>query len=208
MRSDQRAYAIHALRAFPALLDLFPVRNAPGQSARLIGISLITSQTAPYHLSDFFLFGRTGDMGAFWSMPLDTLNMADVGTQHMAATTFEKYTEFYPERYLMTEYLRRMTGVRPEYSIRGWLATLANRLIVIDYAQLDLYWPKYWPHEERPDLQLGASRLLDTPLTFLDWLHLQAIGEAMYDSCDVIDKLNPQSKPPMRVSDLVPGNES
>lgn len=172
-RTDQRFYAIHHLHGLPTALKLFPSRNADGQKMRLVATTLTTAKCSPLRLSDFFMFGTLGDMAAYWDdAESDSISLGRPELDALAdiATTVRTHSELAPERYLLTRYLRRSEGEEPEFTLYKWWSVLADRFFLIDWSQLDGYWPKYMSGDERPDVTFNSSRLVDTPISTLDWL--------------------------------------
>ncbi len=171
-RSDQRVYGLPMLLTLPRVLNAFPVRNAPGQRKRLLSTSRITSKYAPYFFSDLFMFGDAADLLAYWSMPPDDVSTGreELAAAQQAAPTLERAIAFSPEFYLLREYLRRHGG-EPTFTAEAWLETIADRLCVIDWTTLDIYWPKYDPTDERADLSNDGS-VIGHSLRFVDWLSL------------------------------------
>lgn len=171
-RADQRVYALAAVLSLPWILDAYPVRNAPTQSKRLVSTSYITSKYAPYFFSDLFMFGTPADMLDYWSPPDDDVQKGrdELMAEKERADTFEGHVAVAPEFHLLRAYLSR-GGDQPPFRVADWWQVLADRLCVVDWSSLDVYWPKYLPHDERHDLSNDAHPV-GHQVRFLDWLAL------------------------------------
>jgi hypothetical protein len=171
-RSDQRLYGVHCLYGLPAMLSAFPVKAESGQVARLVTSSFPTTKYLPFHASDQFMFGAIPDMLTYWSPPThpSTQSRLEVRQQLLREETIEGKSRWFIERYLMTEFLRSMQE-NPPFTIRAWWHVLADRFMVIECSQLDIYWGKYLPDVARQELR--TNRFIPyVPCSFADWVRL------------------------------------
>lgn len=177
-RSDQRILCLPLLLSLPRYLDYFPLGTVVNQRRRLVGTSWGTTPFCPYYFGDQFMFGICTDMLDFWSPPLDEM---DVSRDKLMETrdsepTLAGFTAYSPEHYLITQFLKRDGGELP-FRLKEWWKVLADRFCVINWSDLDIYWPKYDPKIERRDYA-NDDLMAGHPLRWWDWLALHSgLGE-------------------------------
>lgn len=170
-RTDQRIYSIPTLLSLSRILFDYPVRNSPSrQRQRIITTSRGTSKYGPYHFSDFFIYGEINDMLEFWSPPLDYENYHHISNKLLVAKSYYEEVLMNPEHYIICNYLLRDLSAL-DYTVCTWWNILADRFCVIDWKTLDVYWPKYEPNSERPDLAVDHHAVMHS-MRFIDWLIL------------------------------------
>lgn len=169
-RSDQRVNSLSALMALPILLKLFPKNINSNKHSRLIALSFGTSKWTPLFLADQFMFGMTDEMLAYWAAPTDTEEYHWRNDYLRKSVATRDYVERSPEHYLLMAYLEKM-NIAPDYSVSGWWRILAEHFIIVDRAWLDIYWPKYSPNEERPEL-IHDGHIDGRSIKYADWLNL------------------------------------
>lgn len=170
-RTDQRIYSIPTLLSLSRILFDYPVRNSPSrQRQRIITTSRGTSKYGPYHFSDFFIYGEINDMLEFWSPPLDYEAYHHLWNKRSDAKSYPEAISMVPEHYIIRHYLLRDLD-QLQYSVNAWWSILADRFCVIDWSNLDVYWPKYEPTKERSDLFVDHHVVMHN-IRFLDWLAL------------------------------------
>ena len=169
-RSDQRIYCLSALMSLPQMLDQFPIRNAPAhQKKRLVFVSRVTSKYGPFFLSDFFSFGLIEDMHCYWDQPMDPEKIYDLYNKRHLSNTYYEYVKCSPENYLISNYfMKGKIGIN--LSLKVWWELLADRFCIINWHDLDLYWPKYHPNHDRQDLR--EDHLFLQTVNMIDWLAL------------------------------------
>jgi hypothetical protein len=168
-RTDQRLGAPNLLDLLDGMQRAFALRDAPGQQARLMALSLNTFRYRMYGVSDMFLYGGTEDMLAYWTPPLDDRRF-DPNEVH-----FRNLREFSQWRicevYLCTEFLKR-SGWELRWTLEDYWRLLAERFCIVDANSLDLFWPKYSTRELRWTNYTAQSHNF-TELGFRDWMLLQ-----------------------------------
>jgi hypothetical protein len=170
-RADQRLCAIHTLYGLPALLDAFPPAAGIGQRARLISTSYGTYKNNPFHFSDFFQFG----------------DATELESDRTSSIKFLDYYAYSPEKYLITQFISSF-GENLPLTVEAWWKVLAERLLVLDWQQLDVYWPKYAANVARADLHLNRV-VVTNQVSFADSVRLVLSSAA-------------ERQPPERVLDL------
>ena len=188
-RADQRLCAIHTLYGLPALLDAFPPAAGIGQRARLISTSYGTYKNNPFHFSDFFQFGDAKDMLRYWAPEHDICNLtrAELESYRTSSIKFLDYYAYSPEKYLITQFISSF-GENLPLTVEAWWKVLAERLLVLDWQQLDVYWPKYAANVARADLHLNRV-VVTNQVSFADSVRLVLSSAA-------------ERQPPERVLDL------
>jgi hypothetical protein len=182
-RTDQRVYAIHRMFSLPAFLRCFPVPSDTGQIGRLIVTSYGTRKYLPFFMSDFFMFGEVADLIEYWSATPDELDLSrEALADHAYKCTNPWDVGVYAaERYLIQDYLtRKGQTIDPANALAQWWDTLARRFVVIDWAYLTIYWPKYFPQTAtayRDTTVVGLSPRF-VPMGFSDWVELYTNREA------------------------------
>lgn len=203
-RTDQRVYAPHVLRGLVSLIQSHPVRATGRQRERLVSTSFMTNKYVPHFVSDLFMFGAVQDMLDYWTPPEDKCNMtrSETDAVHRSAATLLEYATYAPERYLVTEYVRSLEGA-VELSISDWWRILAERFCVVDWAMLNIYWPKYWPHIEQPDVNPMGQCLATASLYFSDWLQLCASSPADLTPPESVLRMRPSTSAPALLTSLL-----
>jgi hypothetical protein len=165
-RTDQRLCAPDLLAYLHTLQESFPLPAPGAQKARLLTASLNTFRYRMYGVTDMFLFGRTEDMVAYWTPPLDERRF-DPDAVH-----FRNLREFAQWRvcevYLCTEFLQR-TGWTQRWTLEDYWRLMAERFCVVDATSIDLLWPKYATREMRWTNYSEAAHPF-TEIGFRDWL--------------------------------------
>ncbi len=202
-RADQRLCAIHTIYGLPALLAAFPPLQGTGQVSRLISTSYGTYKYNPFHLSDFFMFGDSEDMAQYWSVAPDTctLTRAELDAYLISCRKILDYYAYTPERYLITQFIAKQNE-NPMFTVAAWWQILAERLLILDWSQFDVYWPKYEPYTTRPDLQL--NRVVATnQISFADWVRLATSNTSDWYPPEQVLELPPTTETSLRLADLV-----
>jgi hypothetical protein len=201
-RSDQRLYGVHCLYGLPALLAAFPTKPGSDQVARLVTSTFHTFKYLPLVACDHFMFGAVPDMLAFWSPPIDTLNRSqkEINRESLLQTTVEGKSRDFVERYLMTEFLRKKNE-HPAYTILAWWRVLADRFMVIEWSQLDAYWPKYCPIVARRDVHMNVM-ISWVRFSFADWVRLVSTDPSDWRPPEQLLDLPPDTAPPVRLCEL------
>jgi hypothetical protein len=129
-------------------------------STRIVVSSMFTIDPSmfeqmPYHVSDWFQFGRTADLQAYWSTPF----MSGSDATHYNLQPYAPHSTFMDrrfrcrlavEQYIATHYAKRFgytvpvyhNDLRPEV-LKGHRQFLGERFIVLDPWDLGLRFPKY-----------------------------------------------------------------
>jgi hypothetical protein len=129
-------------------------------SPRIVVSSLFTIDPSmfeqmPYHVSDWFQFGRTADLQLYWSAPFMSRTDATYYDQHPYAphSTFMDRRfrcRLAVEQHIATHYAKRLGFTVPIYHndlrqevLEGHTRFLAERFIVLDPWDIGLRFPKY-----------------------------------------------------------------
>lgn len=136
-RTDQRIYSAGALLYLKNLINFFSDDNED----KIIVGSRNTFKYRLYGISDMFQFGRTHDLLAFWSCPLDS-RPAQVGQPKSIQTLLDYSKWCVCEVYLVTSYLRKL-NVAISWTLRQYRNILTSYFIVIDVNSIGLHWFKY-----------------------------------------------------------------
>lgn len=131
-RSDQRFYNPNTLAFLQSLLDVFPAGN--GQISRLVHCG-VSRQNLLYFPSDMLVFGHIEEQLRYWQLP---------DWSFMARNKVEPsiFKHLWTESHLCRSYLQRM-GYSAEEDLKTSQDLLAKHFIILDRAQLDLFWPKH-----------------------------------------------------------------
>jgi hypothetical protein len=201
-RSDHRLYGVHCLYGLPGMLAAFPIKADSGQAARLVISTFHTFKYSPLAACDQFMFGALADMRTFWSPPSDpcTRTRHEIDREARSQTTIEGGGRESPERYLMAQFLRNMNEY-PPFTILAWWQVIADRFMVIEWAQLDVYWQKYFPTIARRDLY-GNSIVATIPFSFADWVRLVSSDPSEWRPPEWVLNLPPTTTAPARFSEL------
>jgi len=157
-RIDQRVYSPHALSLMKGLLQKFPISvRDTNQSARLVTISNNTFVNRIYGVSDFLMFGKSGDVLAYW----DTMGKSSE-------------PEEFSEVFYCRNFLDR-TGWACKDTQKDWELVLRSRFIVVDGVSLDFFWNKY-SSREMLWRRYGQIPHLEE-VTFGGWLELMSQGD-------------------------------
>ncbi|MCB2227335.1 MAG: WavE lipopolysaccharide synthesis family protein [Desulfarculaceae bacterium] len=170
-RTDQRFYNPTTLAFLHNLLKQFPLGEPSwGQKQRMIGMDLNTFRYRLYGLSDMFLFGDAEDMHRYWSPAYDQRRKEEVlaGEATFSLRQFAQCRVC--EVYLLTQYLAQI-GRPLQWTLADSLSVYRDLFLIIDKAQIDLFWPKYTRRENRWTSYGERSRMQE--LGFTDWLNLQ-----------------------------------
>lgn len=180
-RSDQRVFAAHILAGLPEVVQAYPVVGCERPRERIVALGRGTAKYCPQFLSDQFMFGRTDDLLEYWSPEFDssTFTIADYLETAGTSNDLEAIVEWTPEYYLLQQYLKRIDE-KSEFTLKYWWRLLAERFFVIDAAMLDLYWPKYQPNTEVPELT-HEGHVTGTVIRFIEWLRLYHLMNSTTD---------------------------
>lgn len=169
-RADQRLYNLSSFLSLPSLCNYFPVKNLPNQKYRIIGSSKITSKYTPYFFGDLFMFGFVDDMMVFWDADFDIELHRKLVDHGNLTNDLQVAIESSPEHYLIWQYVHKINP-NCDFSLTSWWKTLSENLCIIDWATLDIYWPKYNHFQERNDLQYDYH-LIPHSIKMVDWICL------------------------------------
>lgn len=109
----------------------------------------------PFHVSDWFVFGRTERVRALWDVPLMSLSDATWFEHHRhklrsTATAKRFRARYSPEQYVGVHFARRMGYVCPEFlddtsvkHIDEYIRFLSREFIVAEPRHLGIRLPKY-----------------------------------------------------------------
>lgn len=106
----------------------------------------------PYSYSDTLQFGKTATLLDFWGVELDARKPDEIDLQSNS-TPMQWAKQNLCEVYLVREFLIK-NGFIPTLDFETHLRALAKFFIVIDSAQIGVYWRKY-THHQNPWLRLG-----------------------------------------------------
>jgi len=165
-RCDLRIYAPNVAEFLCNLTDAFPLRTDYDQRRRIVSVSRNTMKFCPYCVSDMVVFGHIDDMMTFWSAPHRSDVLPD-GYRDVLGQ-IARYKS--PESYLTSRYLEQI-GRGVVWSLEDSWQALADHFCIVDWESLDIYWPKYAPHNEyfgRNYQAVTSSQLVD----FCEWLSL------------------------------------
>lgn len=160
-RTDQRIYERNILETLYNLVSYFPPAQSSGLHKRIVVCHLAYKYYDAY-FPDMFMFGDTDDLLDYWSTPLLRKGVA--------------YKEFFSELYL-THSFRKRKGWPISDSIRVVWDTYRDCIIVMDWDDLDILWPKYEYFWEQPYIrreryqQVTASRKF-IDLSFNEWFNI------------------------------------
>jgi hypothetical protein len=169
-RSDQRVNSLSALMSLPIYLEIFPISKHIISRKRLVALSFGTYKWTPFFLADQFMFGLTDDMIAYWEAPMDTETYHWRNEILMETATVHEYAKRSPEYFLLMAYLEK-SNIKSDYTVLDWWQVLAEYFIIVDRAWLDIYWPKYSPFEERPELIHDNHKNFQS-INHADWLNI------------------------------------
>ncbi len=189
-RGDWRIYSKGALRFMVHMLEDYPcTSNLLHQKKRIIVTDIATSETSimfyPFWFSDLFMFGDIDDMFNYWNFTLDDRDYADkayvdamIRTNHYTWTQRVSEEMLNEGRYPM-DYIRRMTGKKPEITVKEYWSYMKDYFMVMPKSILDGFWYKYgtWRYDEsasygtcfRNDSQ---QDLLTYNFDFVNWMNL------------------------------------
>lgn len=167
-RTDQRIYGLNMLDYFFNLIKQFPLKNIQVQKQRLIVPNLNTFLFRLYGISDMMMFGHVEDMILYWNAEHDHRHLTHENTSGLSIGDFARKRAC--EIYLCTEFLKK-TGKEPGWDIADSWRVFADNFCIVDYHTIDLYWPKYAPHQEFRNSYYQANNTHQL-ITFADWLAL------------------------------------
>ena len=128
----------------------------------------------PYHISDWFQFGKTESLIKYWDVPLMTKAESEWYLHNKYAQKSgyfdrEFISKFAVEQYLAINYAKKLGYLVPEYHnddekiiLNSYYEFLAKEIVIIDPSQAGLKFPKYsWVY---------TSVLFSMScINFLDW---------------------------------------
>lgn len=165
VRSDQRLYNEWTFLYLRNLMQKFPADKAPGQSNRLVFVSLNSFASRIYGLSDMFLFGSIEDVSLYWSGSLDDRPYSGPPPR----PPFSRGNPDICEAFFLSQFLEKIGDI-PDWSVQHYESVLRERALIIDADTIDIYWPKYSPREHRWRNYEPSS--IHTELTHDVWLML------------------------------------
>lgn len=168
-RTDQRIYNPASIDLMLDLISAFPLaQEASGsQKERVITISLNTFAKRLYGVTDMMQFGLIDDVLQYWNgkgVPLRSSG----GVNGFASNAYD-FASDSPETYFCSSFLEN-TGWALSWTLDDSLSAMAKRFLVVDSAQVELFWPKYSRLENRYSRYVASSQFEE--LTFASWLRL------------------------------------
>ncbi|WP_114909491.1 WavE lipopolysaccharide synthesis family protein [Haemophilus haemolyticus] len=128
----------------------------------------------PYHISDWFQFGKTNILLQYWDVPLMTEEDSSWYLSHKYASNsgfFDKefISKFAVEQYIAINYAKKLGYEIPEFHndnrkivLESYYKFLSERIIILDLCQAGLVFPKY--------LWVYSSVFFSMScITFTDW---------------------------------------
>ena len=156
---------INATDIYPYLLGLteaFPIAAGTVQHKRIVALGFSTIKYRTYSLNDMFFFGTVSDLLLYWDIPHDTRVIAK------CYTVGEWVKNKVCEGYLFTTFLSNV-GHTTHDTLADYWEALGKYVVLVDAADLDLYWLKYHRYFEYRDRQYAALTLGEH-VGFKDWL--------------------------------------
>jgi WavE lipopolysaccharide synthesis len=188
-RTDQRFYASNIAGFLYNLTELFPVNGECCQKKRIVGVSLNTFKYRMYGLSDMFTYGYIDDMLLYWDSQLDDRKLTDVDFQpNYSLRMFAKWR--FAEVYLVTEFLQKI-GRKQLWTLKDSWRVFTDHFIIIDQAQLDLFWPKYNRCEFRwrSYSHMGLKGKFKEEMMFKDWFNIYSDLDKIEIYEEILDKI-------------------
>ncbi|MES2278859.1 MAG: WavE lipopolysaccharide synthesis family protein [Bacteroidota bacterium] len=167
-RTDQRIYGLNVIGYFLNLIKLYPLKNLQVQKQRLIIPNINTFLFRIYGISDMLMFGNIDDMILYWNADHDQRLLKSEETLGLNIKEFSELRAC--EIYLSTEFLKK-TGKKLHWTIEDSWHVFANNFCIVDYHSIDLFWPKYAPHQEFRNRYYNSNNTHQL-ITFGDWLSL------------------------------------
>jgi hypothetical protein len=167
-RTDQRIYGLNVIDYFLNLIQLYPLKNINVQKERLIVPNINTFLYRLYGISDMLMFGNIEDMILYWNADYDKRIIIKENTYGFDIKSFGELRVC--EIYLCTEFIKK-TGKEIGWNFHSSWDVFANNFCIVDYHSIDLYWPKYFPHNEIRNRYYSANNTHQL-LTFSDWVSL------------------------------------
>lgn len=184
-RTDQRIYKTDMYAYFKSLLHTFPIDDiwGIGQKGRIIFCQGIfpNSMLIPYHICDFFFFGHTQDLIAYYDCDYSQVegSFSDFCemTKREGLTIGEYYCKIAPEAILSTSYLKRH-GITVDYNdLENYWKFVSSYMVPVSFDDLNLVWSKYAKlyneSNTKNDYRSPGSALFDTynqNWSFANWL--------------------------------------
>lgn len=189
-RGDWRIYAKGALRYLIHLLDEFPCNCTMfHQNKRIVATDIATSETSimfyPYWVTDLLMFGEINDMEAYWNSDIMGKDEYNKQTTDRIIRS-QNYSwkrrieeELLNETRIPMNYIKRMTGEKPDISVDGYWDFLRNYCIIVPKSHLDAFWFKYTDRRSNESEDWGTcflndsqSNLLTYNFDFVEWVNL------------------------------------
>lgn len=172
-RSDQRFHNPYMFSALRNLVDSFPLdQKSDFQEQRIVATSFDSFAYRLYGLGDMFHFGVTSDLLLFWNGTLDHRSNSDrLWTPESSLLQVSKAR--LAETYFMTGYLENI-GWPVKWTLSDYWSAVAQLFIIVDSAQLDLFWPKYSIQEER--WKMYQFPMSHQEMDFAFWSYLRSGG--------------------------------
>jgi len=161
-RTDQRIYATDAYPFLLGLTESFPIAAGTPQQKRIVALGFSTIKYRTYSLNDMFFFGTISDLLLYWDIPHDTRAIAKL----YAVRDWIKNRVC--EGYLFTTFLGKV-GHPMHDTLGDYWEALGKYFVLVDAADLDLYWLKYLRYYEYRDRQYGGYTLGEH-VGFKDWV--------------------------------------
>ncbi|MGX3067245.1 WavE lipopolysaccharide synthesis family protein [Ursidibacter arcticus] len=128
----------------------------------------------PFHISDWFQFGKTEDLLSYWNVPLmekefATWYQSNPYSENSGYFDKEFLAKFAVEQYIASNYANQFGYETPKYHndnrkevLESHNKFLAEKIIILDPWQIGLYFPKYhWAY----DSKFSSMNCI----MFLDW---------------------------------------
>ena len=182
-------------------------------SARIVVSSMFTIDPSmfeqmPYHVSDWFQFGRATELKSYWSAPL----MSSIDATYYELHPYARHSTFMDrrfrcrlavEQFIATNYANRLGFEVPLYHndlrqevLKGHRRFLAERFIVMDPWELGLRFPKYeWAYR-------SSFQKLNCLLS-IDWRQLYVESQGSLSEGFVFDAAISRRRAQKRLARLI-----
>lgn len=195
-RTDQRLALPFLLEYFFSLLQTFPLGKEfdyLDQKERIIAAQGTTGSTmfVPYFISDFYFFGRTEDISAYFDYELQKIQMnAEERIKYLKKirkddSVYEQHCTWAPEIKLAKNYVSAKGKFPIEDTVKAYWEFVKSNLIIVSHEDVQLFWPKY-DHRKLDNLIYYDYCPGDSPVKcliynwkFTDWLNLYS-GQIEY----------------------------
>ena len=152
-RTDQRMYERTILETLHNLISYFPPAEWSGLNKRLV----VCHRAYKYYdgyFPDMFMFGNTDDLLEYWNTPL--------------LKKEAQYTKDFLSELYLTYAFRRRKGWPTIDSVQTIWETYRDCVIVIDWNDLDILWPKYEYFWEQPYIRKERYKKMTLKHAFID----------------------------------------